>query len=415
MKILNQLSLFGLCVGLAITTLSSQPIQAQTFSPRELIEMQLQQQRQRGVNPQSGYHALPKPAVASVTPQSLAQTLAKWPSIAGPFEVLPFRDGFSINGERILDPEGKMVKYALDSQTGDYAYMTQTTPTTFSIKLARHKAGSPVLVATATRHAGAWMVETATGERLNGAQLVLHPRGLIVARDSALFQWTAGSAIQSHAVPESFNLAAHQNGDIAGTQWVLLEKLKEDKQQEGGILAGTPFGELLGSAKRIGTILGVNASDSDYALFNLANGQMVSLGLSMEEKTAHFMSLCRTRNVWVAQCEQMDSMDSLFMQDGGANRTHYFWRVSWHRTGQGTVAVVMENGISKISAINLNTNQRARVFERALGIGNWSARQTANGAIRVDAQLGLDRGVQEDVRQLFSSASASPVETKAAQ
>lgn len=404
------------CAAAALPAAAQSPAPA---DPQALL-MQLLQQRaaQLGAAAPAAMPApvAARPAAPAVTEAALAQQLAAWPASRGPFEVERFRDGFSINGQRMLDPEGQITHFSVDSQTGDYAYLVQVMPGQHLLKLARHPGGTPTVVANVTRQGGQWMAETQTGARLNGSRLILAPRGLMVARDNVLFAWTAGSGIQSYAAPETHAMAAHQHGDIAATGWVLMEKRAEAKESEGGLLGGTSLGALVGSVKRLGAAVGINGADTDYALFHLASRQMVPLGIAMEEKQAQFMSQCRQRNVWVSMCDRMDSLESLYGQDGYPNRGHYFWRVSWYATPRGPVAVVMENGIRKIDAIQLGTDQRATVFERALGIGNWSARQTADGRVRVQAQLGLDSGVNEDVAALFPStvaAAAAPGATAA--
>lgn len=388
---------------LAVATIAASPASAQPFDAQMLMQLL----QQRGIQQPTMPPAMAqRQALAPVSDAALAQRFSAWPAAAGPFELERFRDGFSINGRRVLDPEGRIEQYALDRKTGDYAYLVETFPGQYVLKTARHQSGAPVAIATAMRQQGVWMAETATGERLAGSRMILQPRGLTVARDNVLFTWTAGVGTQSFAGPETHSLAAHQNGDIPATGWVLMEKRREAKQAQGGLLEGTSAGALIGSIGRIGAILGVNKADADFALYELATGRMLPVAIALEEKIAHFMSQCRQRNAWLAMCDRMDSMESVFMQDGWPNRQHYFWRVSWYRTEQGPVAVLMENNISRIEIVHLGTGQRATVFERALGIGNWSVRQTADGRLRVEAQLGLERAVMDDALQAFLKPQA---------
>jgi hypothetical protein len=278
----------------------------------------------------------------------------------------------------------------------------------YVIKLARHRVGQPIVVATAVRQGSVWMVETTTGQRLNGARLLLHPQGVLIARDSVVFSWTAGKGLQNLALPETHLLAAQQNGDIGTTGWVLLEKRQDAKREEGGVLAGTSLGQLVGSVKRLGSSLGINGSDTDYALFNLNSQKLVPLGIAMEEKAVQMVSACQQTRRWVQQCDRLDSFESAYNVDGSPNRAHYYWRVSWYRTPAGTVAVAMEDGIRKIAAIRLETGDRATVFERMLGISSWSASQAPDGRVRVRAQLGFESAVNEDVAATWSAAVEQP-------
>lgn len=391
-------TLLGACIGL-----SSVPLAAQTMNADQVRQLLLQQMGTLAPAAQPAPALAQRNTAAPVSEAAVGQQLTAWPQAQGPFVVNRFRDGFSINGERVLDPEGEIVQYAVDSQTGDAAYLMKAQPDQYLIKLMRHRGPAPLTIGGATRRAGQWTVETISGVRAAGNRLNLTPRGFIVARDNALFRYQAGSGQKAYGLPETHVLAAHQNGNVSGTGWLLLEKRVETKENEGGILAQGSLGALFGSIKKIGSIVGVNASDSDYALFNLDTNKLLPLTISLTDNNANFMSQCRARNYWVAECDRMDTVASLYGQDGYPNRLHYFWRVSWFNTQRGPVAVVMDHG-SRIDAIELNTERRVNVFERALGIGQWSTSQQPDGRIQVKAQVGLDAGVQEDVVSLFDSA-----------
>jgi hypothetical protein len=385
-------------LGLICATAQAQTLTSEQF--RQLLQRQL-----------GGFPAAEQPAPmlvkqnspAQVSETALAKQLSSWPKTRGPFTVERFRDGFSINGERVLDPEGEITLYSVDSKTGDAAYLMKTQPDQYLIKLMRHRAAAPLTIAVVARQAGSWTVETISGVRVAGNRLNLTSQGFIVARDNALFRYQAGTGLRPFGLPETHMLATHQNGDVSGTGWILLEKRIETKQSEGGILAQGSLGALMGSLKKIGSIVGVNQSASDYALFNLESNKLMPLTISLEDNNANFMSQCRQRNFWISECDRMDTVAALYGQDGYPNRLHYFWRVSWFETELGPVAVLMEHG-SRIVAIELNTDRRVTVFERALGIGQWSATQLPDGRIQVKAQVGLDAGLQEDVVQLLGTA-----------
>ena len=382
--------------------LMSAPLQAQTLTYEQV--RQLLQQQMGGLAPteQPAAMLVPRNSTAQISEAALAKQLSSWPKSQGPFVVERFRDGFSINGERVLDPEGEITLYAVDSRTGDAAYLMKTQPDQYLIKLMRHRAAAPLTVGGATRRAGQWTVETVSGVRAAGNRLNLTPQGFIVARDNALFRYQAGAGLRPFGLPETHMLAAHQNGDISGTGWLLLEKRLETKQNEGGILAQGSLGALMGSLKKIGSIVGVNESASDYALFNLESNKLMPLTISLEDNNTNLMSQCRARNYWIAECDRMDTVASLYGQDGYPNRLHYFWRVSWFNTERGPIAVLMDHG-SRIDVIELNTERRVNVFERALGIGQWSATQLPDGRVQVKAQVGLDVGTQDNVVGLLDS------------
>lgn len=390
----------GMLLVASLLLVNSTP-RAQGLDPERLREMLLQRIGQ-------GAYAQPPSAVPSPMAQTseaaLAEQLAAWPSAKGPFVVERFRDGFAINGERVLDPEGTIVQYAVDGVTGDAAYLMRAQADQYLIKVMRHGGVAPLTLGSAARAGGQWTVETTTGVRAAGTRLNLTPRGFIVARDNALFRYSAGAGLRAHALPETHTLAAHQNGDVGATGWLLLEKRADTKEQEGGLLAQGSLGELLGTFKQLGTVLGVTKSDSDYALYNLDTRKLLPIGISLGENNTNLLSRCRTRNRWIAQCDRLDSVASLYGQDGYPNRSHYFWRVSWFDTPRGAVAVVMEDGITRIDAIDLGSERRVNVFQRALGIGNWSTAKQPDGRVQVKAQLGLESATQDDVAGLFDAA-----------
>lgn len=337
--------------------------------------------------------------------EGLARIIAAWPRAQGAFAVERFRDGFAMAGERVLDPEGRIVLYAADSATGNATYMLQGPAGQMVVKLMRYRSGAPVPIARASRTNGQWSVETSSGVRVAGGRLTLSPTGFIVARDNALFQYIAGDGLHSYGLPETHTLAAHQNGDISATGWLLLEKRQEAQGRDGTGAGRSNIGNFLGAIRSLGAAIGLNKADTDYALYQLGTNKTVPIGIAVSENQISIMSQCRQRNRWVAICDQADQVESLYGQDGRPNRAHYFWRVMWFNTERGPVALIMEDGITKIEAIELTTDRRAPVFERGLGIGDWSASQSLDGRVVVRAQLGLETSKNEDVASLFAGSA----------
>jgi hypothetical protein len=389
---------------------------AQQMDALQLLQMLQQRAIQEGRLAPSQRAGLPftpaavatpaAPAAPQMTEAQLAQTLAAWPVQKGPFAVERFRDGFNIEGRRVLDPEGRIIKSSVDQNTGDAGYLVETAQDTFRIKLMRHKSGAPLTLATAYRQAGQWTVETVTGVRVSGARLNVSAKGFLLARENSVFKYVAGEGLQPYSLPEAFTMAPLQNGNVATTGWVLLEKRPETIQEEGGVLAKTELGSLFKAVKAVGAAAGLNKSDADYALFNLESNKSIPLGISFGEKQTGIMSQCRQRNMWVAQCDRYESVESAYQQDGSPNRAHYYWRVSWFNTPEGNVAVVMEDGITKVDAIQLETGKRASVFQRTLGIADWSCKQELDGRVSAKAALGFSQGVIDDVGALLKGDTA---------
>jgi hypothetical protein len=390
---------------ITVTSLGAAPLaSAQQGDPLQLLRML---QQRAGQPPQQAYAPIAAaPALPAMTEAQLAQTLAAWPAQKGPFAVEKFRDGFNIEGRRVLDPEGRIVKSSVDQNTGDAGYLIETAPDAFRIKLMRYKGGAPMTLATAYRQAGLWTVETVTGVRAVGARLNVNARGFMIARENSLFKYVAGEGLLSYGLPEAFTMAPLQNGNVATTGWVLLEKRAETVQEEAGLLGKTELGSLWRAVKAVGAAAGVSKSDSDYALYNLESNKSVPIGISFGEKQSGIVSQCQNRNMWVAMCDRYESVESAYQQDGSPNRGHYYWRVSWFNTPEGNVAVVMEDGITKVDAIQLDTGKRASVFQRTLGIGDWSCKQELDGRVSARATLGFSQGVNEDVGALLRGDTA---------
>ena len=354
-----------------------------------------------------GVSQSPDQKVVEVSEQSLGERIAGWTSTSGPVMVEGFRDGFSIGGKRVLDPEGPIYRYAVDSKTGNAAYLVQTQPQQFVLKLLHHASGEVVQLGTASRQAGGWSVQTVTGVKANGARLNVTPRGFIVSRDRALFRYTAGVGLKSFALPDTHTMAAHQNGSVHQTGWLLLEVDPESKKPSGGssffgqVLAQSGLADVATAARRVGLAAGVGKADSDYVLYHYESGRTVPIGIELGDKQTTLLSECRRKNAALSLCDRAESVESLYSQDGSPNNSHYFWRVSWFDTNVGTVAVVMEDNVSKVDALNLDSGQRVNVFQRALGIASWSAKQQPDGKVQVRAQLGFESQLQGDVAGLF--------------
>lgn len=347
-----------------------------------------------------------RPAQGGSSEAALARLVSAWPRTKGAFAVERFRDGFAIAGERVLDPEGRIVLYSVDAATGNATYLVQGPAGQMAIKMMRFRSGAPLTIATASRQSGLWSVDTISGLRVAGSRLTLAPTGFIVARDNALFHYVAGEGLRSYGLPETHTLAAHQNGDISTTGWVLLEKRQDTKERQGGVLAQGSVGQLFGAIRSLGATLGVNKADTDYALYQLGTDKTVPIGIALSENQINILSQCRQKNRWVATCDRAEQVESLYGQDGYPNRAHYFWRITWFNTPRGAVALVMEDGITKIDAIELGTDRRATVFQRSLGIGDWSTSQSPDGRVVVKAQLGFESARNDDVAGLFGGPGA---------
>ncbi len=335
---------------------------------------------------------------APISEAQLAQRFVGLPALASRVVIEGRRDGFAVDGSRYIDAEGEIVRYGFDASSGDVTYLAQTGPDSFVLKSVRVTTGhAPVTIATASRRNGLWQIDTVTGKTLRGWRLIPLARGVLVGRDNTGFAWVAGEGTKSFAAPESFDLAGFQNGDVAGTGYVLLERRREAPQ---GAL-----GETLAALSALGNALGATRQE-DYALYSMSTGQLHPLDIAADGKTTSVHSQCRQKNAVLRLCDRVDFVDSLYDQQGLPNFSHYFWRVSWYRTARGPIAIAQEAGLKHITVTDLATGQKAVAFTRMLGIAGFTSRQDANGRVSVVAQMGFDKQVLDDATSVLSGANA---------
>lgn len=336
-------------------------------------------------------------APAAATEAQLAAALAKWKPLTTGVKFERFRDGFAINGQRYIDPEGTIVSYGFDEQSGDFTYLAQSQAGQFVLKTGRAgTADEPLQIGTAERRGGLWSVVSVTGQKFAGARLIPLARGFIVARDNTGFRYVPGQGRKAIAAPEAFSIAALQSGNISGTGFILLERTPTDAGANNSLTG------LIGAVKALGSTLGISKKE-DYALLNIDTNKLVPVNVSMEDKQVQVMSYCRKRNVVVAECDRMDSYESLFQPNGLRNMTHYFWRINWFNAAGRPVMVSQEGGLTKVTVTDLNTGKKVALFERTMGIASFEANQGRDGRIGVTAQMGFSRESKDDAVALLDT------------
>ncbi|MRX11521.1 hypothetical protein GJ697_27215 [Pseudoduganella sp. FT25W] len=385
------------------------PLQAQNVDnltpeqQKQLLNLLLLQQKVAQLNAQNGYTPQAAVAPAAAAPQrsdaELAAAFDAFPALTAGVQFERFRDGFAINGRRYIDPEGKITSYGFDAQSGDFTYLAETNAGEYVLKSGRALASAePVTIATARKQGAQWQVSTVTGKKFTGYRLIPSSRGFVIARDNTGFRFVPGHGTTNIVAPETFTIAALQNGDIANTGYILLERTPESN----GSQANNSLGSLFNAVKSLGSVVGVGKKE-DYALLNIENNRLVPVNVSLEDKQVQVMSACRQRNMLIAQCDKMDSYDSVFQPNGMRNMSHYFWRINWFNVPGRPILVSQEGGLSKVSATDLNSGKKVILFERTLGIANFAATQQANGKISVTAQMGFSSETRDDVAALLDT------------
>jgi len=382
----------------------AQPNQLTPEEQRLLLQLLLKQQGIGNAVSSQAQTTPPAPLQVSsagrqMTEAELQASLDKWPTPPQGVNFTRYRDGFSIDGVRQIDPEGQIAAYGFDALTGDYTYLSQTQAGAYIIKSGRaHSGTDPVSIASAEKRGALWNVTTVTGKRLSGQRLMPSSRGFVIARDNTGFRYTPGKNVTNFAAPEEFLIAALQNGDIAHTGQILLER---NPAADTNAKMGAA-GQLLNSFKSFGSALGINRKE-DYALMNIDTGKLTPINISMEGKQVLQMSECRKRNSFVNDCARADSFESAYKPDGQRNMSHYFWRIHWFSTTSNPVLISQEGGLGTIMATDLNSGKKVALFERALGIASFEVQQRSDGTLDISAQMGFNTESKKDIASLIDA------------
>ncbi|NQZ91086.1 MAG: hypothetical protein HRT97_01950 [Moritella sp.] len=304
------------------------------------------------------------------------------------------RDGIKVNGIMYLDPEGEITRVGSNSLTGEFSYLVHTHGNEYVVKY--NKAGSgaeAITLAHATVDSRGAKVVTVTGRKLSGNSVIPTSRGFIVARDSSAFNFDPRDGLNSFSAADGYHIARYQNGDVSSTGYILLEK---DPETDSVANLMDSFSSLVGS-------IGIIEDEAfEYLLANIKTGSVVPLNIRTSGKNIHVLSECRKKNSIVNECAKSESRESLFEPNGSKNLRHYFWKVYWFNTPEGSYAIAQESGLKKITIINLKTAKKSVAFERALGISGFTTTQTPEGKITVDASLGFSTETIDDAVAFFN-------------
>ncbi|MCW0201533.1 MAG: hypothetical protein OJI74_06660 [Rhodanobacter thiooxydans] len=283
-------------------------------------------------------------------------------------------DGFIADGKPVIDPLGRVVVFGGDSGTGDVSYFVQTGPNQMLVRFANvHSSLPPVTVGTLTVNAAAQEFTSVDGKQVGGDTVIPAGRVVVVARDSAVFSYTYGKEVTTEPLPPHYVLSPYQRGDVAGTGYVLLRRVIDQAEKQNLV-------------KNVGDLFKIvrgKEYGNDYALFSVHTGHVVQLAMNED-----------------------DEGGGVFSSDGRANFLHPYWRVTWMPTVDGSTAVVLEDGVKSVDVIRLDTDQRATVFHRAMGVESFNVVPLPNGSIKVTGAWGFHGHEVPEVRALFTNTQA---------
>ncbi|WP_114239274.1 hypothetical protein [Dyella sp. C9] len=337
--------------------------------------------------------------VANQAAVPLDQLIRPFEGSAAPatFERKP--DGFLANGRPVLDPQGRIVDFAGNVATGDVTYFVEQAPGSLIVRFMNVNSALPAVTMGQLSKPAGYRFISVDGQQIAGDQIVPTGRGLVVARQGAVFNEVFGRGITTQSLPDGYTLAPMQHGDVAGTGYVLLRRAPQADNQAN---------PLTGMGRLVRSIAG-KSQDSDYALFNLQNGRLVTLNRSVDTDKVGEGTGCQAKTKFVNKCSGWTSQESVWEKDGMPNFGHYYWAVQWVHTADGPTAVVMENGVREVNVIRLDSGTRVNAFQRGLGITNFVVSPTPDGSISVNGRWMFQDHVVADIRSLFNG-TAAPVQ-----
>jgi hypothetical protein len=327
---------------------------------------------------------------AQVKAQSaLAQKILKYPKSKQGVKFEKSKDGFTINGDNIyLDSEGRIVNYGYNWKDGSFSYLIKLSEDTFKIKFNRVESKQKSIdIATIKRQGSIFFVETNTGEKFRGRGIILTSNGFIVTRNSTAFIYTIGEKTKQFTTPSGWHIAYFQNGDVASTKFILLEKDKES--ESGGMFAKTALGELWTATKELGNALGINSKE-DYMLINIDNPtKTYPINITLGDKEVALYSQCKRQNRYVQKCDKMDMSVSLYKPNGMKNTSHYYWSILWFQGKNTVYSITKESTHKKVLIRDLNGGKTVEAAYRLTGFPEFFTEQDGNGVVKLHVEGGL--------------------------
>lgn len=339
-----------------------------------------------------------------ITNEELKNKLSKFPTINTGVKFTKHKDGFSINDQsRYLDPEGEIINYGYNWQNGDVTYMIKTSPNTFKIKYTRVLTNeTPLEIATVNQNGNIINIETITGKKFSSNSLILTSKGFVTVREQSAFIYNIAEEAKTFVTPEGWHIATFQNGDVASTKYLLLERTIDPSKKNDSV-----FG-FVESSKELLSAFGV-MDKHDYLLINIEDpSKKVSFDITLGGKDIALYSDCARVNNYVNKCGNMDLKESLYTVHGLPNSAHYYWRILWFSSKDGVMSVTREATERKVMITDLRTEKRAEAAYRVTGFPELFAEQDKNGKIKVTAGGGMfPNEVIEDAETFLKNAAVT--------
>ncbi|KHD05070.1 hypothetical protein PN36_18200 [Candidatus Thiomargarita nelsonii] len=315
--------------------------------------------------------------------KKLAAIFQSWESLDETVTIEPNKKGFTVNGQQFLDPDGKILKYAVNHSTGYVTYLLDTGLGEYVIKSSRVPlVEEPITIATGRISGkGILSIQTNNEKQLQGLDVILLSKGFLIVGRNSVYRYLPGKGFSNFGTPgEGFHIASYQNGDVSSTNYILLEKTKTWSDNSNDPLDNIQ--SLWDITIDLAATFGLTTKE-DYMLVNLKTGKVHPFDISIFGKDDHTYSNCQRQNDHVRKCHNMHSFESLYTLNGlHPNYSHYFWRIKWFNTPSGVIAIAQENESHDITLANLITGQKVVAFNSFTGFNaGFNTVQDTSGKI----------------------------------
>jgi len=293
--------------------------------------------------------------------------------------------GFSINGTEYVDYEGSIKQASFNHTNGYATILVETSPDSYLLKFIQATSKEePLTIAKVEFDNGMWKVTTVTGKKLNGHNFQVGSNGFIITRaEGTGFFFENNKGVSQINIPQGYQVAKFQNGDVVGSQTILLE-IPEIVEEEGSLSS------IFSKAKALGSMLGVTKKQ-DYAFLNLNSNKVTKINIPNDGKsTLQCLEYGERINKFVVKClKYADPVESLYKNGGEKNFSHYYWRVKWFNTASGVIALTQEDDLGKIYGTNLSTGKKVLLKRYLPGYNEFDANIQSNGKLTLSAKKGM--------------------------
>lgn len=383
--------------------LSSEEMKAQAEFKSQLLAQLRQGMQARSFQPTiQGTEPQNSVQVKSyITDEELLEKFNQFPQVTSGIKFTKLKDGFKINNtSRYLDTEGEIINFGYNWQNGNVTYLIKTSHERYKIKFVRAGTGEEAIeIADVYRDAKQYKITTVTGKKITSDGLILTSKGFIALRDESAFIYTIGEKLYNFSAPEGWHIARFQNGDVASTKYILLERTTEKSNSK----SGNDLLNFIEATKELASLVGIT-DKQDYMLVNVYDSTKSFLfDITLGEKNVGYYSDCKKTSRYIAKCDTVEFSEALYKQNGLPNTGHYYWTILWYSTPDGAIAATRENTQTKVMVTDLISGKKVEAAFRVTGFPELSGEQDKNGKIKLTVGGGyLSDVVIDDANKLLT-------------